>query len=135
MRIKAASAVVIVALTILMGASLARADGGFEITWYTVDGGGATFSAGDGYTLGGTIGQPDAGGPQTADGYTLQGGFWGAALEGEAASPAEPVPGLTSWGLWTLAGLLMIAVPGRIWYRGRDGRATAGPSAARLVPA
>ena len=76
MRIKAASAVVIVALTILMGASLARADGGFEITWYTVDGGGATFSAGDGYTLGGTIGQPDAGGPQTADGYTLQGGFW-----------------------------------------------------------
>jgi hypothetical protein len=46
------------------------------LTWWTVDGGGWTFSRGDGYTLGGTIGQPDAG-LLRGGGYTLSGGFWG----------------------------------------------------------
>jgi hypothetical protein len=45
------------------------------LPWWTVDGGGATFSTGGGYTLGGTIGQPDAG-VLTGDGYILGGGFW-----------------------------------------------------------
>ncbi|MCS6847298.1 MAG: hypothetical protein RMN52_06230 [Anaerolineae bacterium] len=40
-----------------------------------MDGGGATFSTGGGYELGGTIGQADTG-ALTGDGYTLQGGFW-----------------------------------------------------------
>jgi len=45
------------------------------ITWWTVDGGGHTWSSGGHYTLGGTIGQPDAG--YLAGGaYTLGGGFW-----------------------------------------------------------
>jgi hypothetical protein len=45
-----------------------------------VDGGGATFSTGGGYSLGGTAGQPDAG-VLTGGGYTLGGGFWkGGAL-------------------------------------------------------
>src|SRR5947209_7052483 len=36
---------------------------GFDLTWYTVDGGGGTFSTSTNgfYQLGGTIGQPDAG--------------------------------------------------------------------------
>jgi hypothetical protein len=40
-----------------------------------VDSGGATSSAGSSYSLGGAIGQPDAG---TSNGgnYTLAGGFW-----------------------------------------------------------
>ena len=43
----------------------------YAITWWTVDGGGGT-SAGGGYTLSGTIGQPDAG-IMTGGGYTLAG--------------------------------------------------------------
>ena len=48
---------------------------GYDLSWWTVDGGGATFSTGSSYSLGGTIGQPDAG---TSSGgtYTLAGGFW-----------------------------------------------------------
>jgi hypothetical protein len=49
---------------------------GFELAWSTIDGGGAMFSAGGDYSLGGTIGQPDAG-AMSASGYTLFGGFWG----------------------------------------------------------
>lgn len=53
----------------------AQSGGGYNLTWSTIDGGGATFSTGGAYTLGSTIGQPDAGllsgGP-----YTLSGGFW-----------------------------------------------------------
>ena len=49
---------------------------GYELAWSTVDGGGAMFGAGGGYSLSGTIGQPDAG-AMSASGYTLFGGFWG----------------------------------------------------------
>lgn len=38
--------------------------------------GGATFSTSGGYELGGTVGQPDAGGLSGGT-YTLGGGFWG----------------------------------------------------------
>src|SRR5262249_16333999 len=44
--------------------------------WYTIDGGGATYLIGaNGYSLGGTVGQPDAG-PMTGDDFALGGGFW-----------------------------------------------------------
>lgn len=53
---------------------------GYDLKWWSVDGGGYTFSTGGGYALGGTAGQPDAG--ELADGdYVLSGGFWrGGAL-------------------------------------------------------
>jgi hypothetical protein len=47
----------------------------YAISWWTVDGGGATVSTGGGYSLGGTIGQPDAG-VLVGGSYTLAGGFW-----------------------------------------------------------
>jgi hypothetical protein len=54
---------------------------GYDLSWWTVDGGGYTFSSGGGYTLGGTAGQPDAG-VLSGGGYVLGGGFWrGGALE------------------------------------------------------
>jgi uncharacterized membrane protein len=56
----------------------AQSGDGYDLTWSTVDGGGYTFSAGGGYTLGGTVGQPDAG-SLSGGGYTLGGGFWGGA--------------------------------------------------------
>jgi hypothetical protein len=49
--------------------------GGYDLSWWTVAGGGGNISGGA-YTLAGTIGQPDPG--LLAGGeYTLGGGFWG----------------------------------------------------------
>jgi hypothetical protein len=50
----------------------------YSIDWYTIDGGGGTSSSGGGYSLSGTIGQPDAG-SMSGSGYSLVGGFWGGA--------------------------------------------------------
>ena len=54
---------------------------GFDLSWSTVDGGGATLSTGGRYALGGTMGQPDAGMLTGAD-YALAGGFWGGGALG-----------------------------------------------------
>ena len=59
------------------GAAEAPLDAGYDLSWWTVDGGGAT-SGGGAYTLSGAAGQPDAG-ILTGGGYTLTGGFWGGA--------------------------------------------------------
>ena len=50
----------------------------YTLSWWTVDGGGTTFNAQEGYRLGGTIGQPDAA-VWSGGGYTLAAGFWGGA--------------------------------------------------------
>ena len=47
----------------------------YSIDWYTIDGGGGT-STGGVYSVSGTIGQPDAGGPMTNGQYSVTGGFW-----------------------------------------------------------
>ena len=46
-----------------------------SINWQTIDGGGGTSSGGV-YSLGGTIGQPDTGGPMTNGQFSVTGGFW-----------------------------------------------------------
>jgi hypothetical protein len=51
---------------------------GYSIDWYTIDSGGAMNSNGGGYSLSGTIGQPDAG-SLGGGSYSLVGGFWGGA--------------------------------------------------------
>ena len=66
-------------LFLLYSFALAQMGGGYDLTWSTVDGGGYTWSEGGGYSLGGTIGQPDAG-VLSGGGYTLAGGFWGGAV-------------------------------------------------------
>jgi len=65
-----------VALRQAQDVALAQSGGGYDLTWNTVDAGGYTFSTGGDYSLGGTIGQPDAG-VLTGGDYTLGGGFWG----------------------------------------------------------
>ncbi|MBI5387261.1 MAG: hypothetical protein HZA90_21550 [Verrucomicrobia bacterium] len=57
----------------------------YTLDWFTLDGGGGTSTNG-GFTLTGTIGQPDAG-VLSGGGFTLQGGFWGtlAAVQTEGA--------------------------------------------------
>jgi len=53
----------------------------YDLSWWTVDGGGSgEIGSPAGYTLEGTIGQPDAGPALAQGGYTLIGGFWGGAL-------------------------------------------------------
>jgi hypothetical protein len=47
----------------------------YAIDWSTIDGGGGT-STGGVYSVSGTIGQPDAGGPMTNGQYSVTGGFW-----------------------------------------------------------
>ncbi len=76
-------------LSLSMPSAPAVADGGgYQLTWYSIDGGGATFSTGGAYQLGGSIGQPDAG-TSSGGGYTLVGGFWsGAAIEYKVYLPA-----------------------------------------------
>jgi hypothetical protein len=59
------------------GASTALSTG-YDLSWYTIDGGGATFSTGGSYSLGGSIGQPDAG-SLSGGSYQLNGGFWSGA--------------------------------------------------------
>jgi len=78
-----------VLLALAAGAAVyAQAGGGYDLTWNTVDGGGAIFASGGGYTVGGTAGQPDAA-VWSGGGYTLpqgpiavSGGFWHAAQAG-----------------------------------------------------
>ena len=48
---------------------------GYDLSWWTVDGGGGTWSSGGSLALGGTAGQPDAG-DLAGGAYALQGGFW-----------------------------------------------------------
>ena len=51
----------------------------WSVNWNTVDDGGATFSTGGPYSVGGTIGQPDAGSCTNAT-YFVAGGFWSVVL-------------------------------------------------------
>ena len=92
LRIALASAL----LALLAGVALAQggyqvAQAGYDLSWWTVDNGGHTFSAGGSYSLGGTIAQPDAG-LLTGAGYRLEGGFWlGGAPPGSAYHVHLPV--------------------------------------------
>jgi hypothetical protein len=66
-------------LTFLALTWTAQAQGGYDLSWWTVDGGGGTVSdGGSQYSLTGTVGQPDAGAALTGGGYKLVGGFWNA---------------------------------------------------------
>jgi hypothetical protein len=70
------------ALLLLAGGAVvyAQTGGDFDLTWNTIDGGGAA-STGGGYTLSGTVGQPDAG-AMSGGNYALTGGFWSGAPAG-----------------------------------------------------
>jgi len=61
------------------GIVMAQQGDGYDLSWWTVDGGGGVSGSGPGYSLGGTIGQPDAG-VLSGPGYTLAGGFWQGAV-------------------------------------------------------
>jgi hypothetical protein len=74
---------IVVGVLLALALTAAVVVNNFDLSWWTVDGGGSTISTGGIYTLGGTIGQPDAGLLAGGD-YTVGGGFWGG---GELQTP------------------------------------------------
>ena len=98
------------------------ASGQFAIDWHTIDGGGGT-STGGVYTVSGTIGQPDAGGPMTNGQYSVTGGFWALpqAVQVEGAptlsiTPTSPGVATVSWTPatgtnWVLQETLSLSAP------------------------
>jgi hypothetical protein len=82
-------------LVLLLGlvpsAARAQSGGPYDLSWSTIDGGGATPLAGGDFTLGGTTGQPDAGAVHGGP-FAVLGGFWGSesfAVGVEDDPPAE----------------------------------------------
>ena len=69
---------------LLMAVSLALAQSGYDLSWFTVSGGGGATSAGT-YTLTGSAGQSDAG-SLSGGVYTLSGGF---LLQGAPAGSGQ----------------------------------------------
>ena len=67
----------------------------FEVSWYTIDGGGGT-STGGVYSVSGTIGQPDAGSTMTNGQYSVTGGFW--ALPQAVQTPGAPLLSILTAG-------------------------------------
>jgi len=59
----------------------------YSIDRHTIGGGGGTSTSGV-YSVSGTIGQPDAGGPMAGGTYSLTGGFW--ALPIGMPTPGSP---------------------------------------------
>ena len=73
------------ALAMLAAFSSVRAQN-YSIDWYKVAGGGGT-STGSVYSVSGTVGQHDAGGPMTGGNYSLTGGFWSLFAVQTAGAP------------------------------------------------
>jgi hypothetical protein len=82
----------LLALLALLSAPLLSNAQSYSINWFTIDGGGGT-STGGVYSVSGTIGQPDAGGPMTGGNYSLTGGFW--SLLSVVQTPGAPLLTIT----------------------------------------
>lgn len=68
----------VVSILMLMALATSTVSAQYELSWYTIDGGGGRSSGGP-YTLSGTIGQPDAA-YSAGGGFELLGGFWPGGL-------------------------------------------------------
>jgi hypothetical protein len=74
-RITRFNGILLALAMVLLLASVALAAAGYDLAWWTVDGGGTARLESGSYSLSGTVGQPDAG-ELSADEYVLNGGFW-----------------------------------------------------------
>ncbi len=83
-RVGIPAMLILIALLVVGG--VAYAQGGYALSWWTVDGGGSPLSSGA-YALSATVGQPDAGTLNSGT-YTLQGGFWTFADDGGVTPPS-----------------------------------------------
>ena len=80
------------ALLLLSTTPLARAGGGYDLAWWSADGGGEVATGfGSSYRLSGAAGQPDAS-RWVGGGYSLVGGFWGVgAIAGKGSTIHLPM--------------------------------------------
>src|ERR1700746_2423909 len=69
-----------------------RASGQYSSDWFKISGGADT-STGAVYSVSGTIGQHDAGGPMVGGNYSLTGGFW-SMLAVVPSGQTNPTPSL-----------------------------------------
>jgi len=77
------------AAVLIGGLALGQAGAQYDLSWFSIDGGGEILAPGAGYHLSGTIGQPDVTlVPMSGNGYELAGGFWAVTL-----SEPAPIPG------------------------------------------
>ena len=90
---KALSLSLLATATLAFSAASASAQN-YSIDWYKIAGGGGTSSNGQ-FTLSGTIGQHDAGGPMTGGNYSLTGGFWALFA---VQTPGAPTLGIRLTG-------------------------------------
>jgi hypothetical protein len=60
---------------LVTGSAWAQSGDGYDLSWWTLDGGGGVVSGG-GFSLSGTAGQPEAGAILTGGDYTLASAFW-----------------------------------------------------------
>ena len=76
----------------------------YSLDWYKVAGGGGT-STGGVYSVSGTVGQPDAGGPLTNGQYSVTGGYWALpiAVQTTNAPTLAIIPAAPGWATisWT----------------------------------
>ncbi|MGQ9490823.1 MAG: hypothetical protein ACUVS6_08935 [Anaerolineae bacterium] len=107
-------------LLLLPALALAQSGGGYDLSWSTVDGGGATFSAGRGYSLGGTRRPGGCGGAHR------RGLHPGRRLLGRRGDAA---PGLPAAGAEELLTSPLPSPRGRGEGAGGGARATAPPVA------
>ena len=105
----------VIAIFVMASPLLGQSKDSYDLSWFTVDGGGSMFSTGGEYTLDGTAGQPDTG-TQTGGEFSLVGGFW-AVVAGLVPSIPLPIPGVTAWGLLVMSGLLLVVVMRRMRSR------------------
>jgi hypothetical protein len=63
-------------LSVLASVTAFSALAQYSIDWYKVSGGGGMNSTGGVYSVSGTVGQHDAGGPMKGGVYSFTGGFW-----------------------------------------------------------
>jgi hypothetical protein len=99
-------------LFLLVLAALSAHAQSYSIDWYKISGGGGTSSNGQ-YSVSGTIGQHDAGGPMTGGNYSLTGGFWALYAVQTPGAPLLTItysgnraiiswsPSVTGWTLQT----------------------------------
>jgi hypothetical protein len=64
----------VLAYLVAVSIAVAQSGGGYDLAWWTVDGGGSA-AEGGGYRLVGTAGQPDAQ-VVSGGGYSMAGGLW-----------------------------------------------------------
>lgn len=96
-------------LLISGGLASAQVGGGFDLAWWTVDGGGVTGVSGGDYVLLSTSGQPDAAPPVSGGNYTIESGFWPSGFSPRKAFlPLVLKPG----GLPDLVGSFTLSPPG-----------------------